>query len=79
MFQKNPGTIRVAEDNKGVYNVTIDMKIKLKESSHISRHVGSICSEAPDTTFTSKIDIDKWAAVPGNYYNNYYYYFFFYF
>lgn len=44
------------------------MKIKLKDSSHISRHVGSICSEAPDTTFTSKIDIDKWAAVPGKYY-----------
>lgn len=43
------------------------MKIKLKDSSHISQHVGSLCSEAPDTTFTSKIDVDKWAAVPGNY------------
>lgn len=74
LFQKNPSTIRVAEDNKGVFNITIDMKIKLKDSIYISRHIGSLCSEAPDTTFTSKVDIDKWAAVPGNYYtqfNNY--------
>lgn len=63
--QKNPGTIRVAEDNKGVFNVTIDMKIKLKDSIYISHHVGSLCSEALDTTFTSKVDIDKWATVPG--------------
>lgn len=42
------------------------MKIKLKDSAHISKHVSSLCSEAQDTTFTSKIDIDKWAAVPGN-------------
>lgn len=72
IFQKNPGTVRVAEDNKGVFNITIDMKIKLKDSSHISRHVGSLCSEAPDTTFTSKDDIDKWAAVPGIHINYFY-------
>lgn len=65
-FQKNPGTIRVAEENKGVFNITIDMKIKLKDSNYISQHVGSLCSEAQDTTFTSKVDIDKWATVPGN-------------
>lgn len=41
------------------------MKIKLKDSSHISRHVGSLCAEAPETTFTSKDDINKWATVPG--------------
>lgn len=66
LFQKNPGTIRIPEDNKGVFNVTIDMKIKLKDSAYISRHVGLLCSEARDTTFTSKLDIDKWASVPGN-------------
>lgn len=70
-FQKNPNTIRMAEDNKGVFNFSIDMKIKLKDSTHISQHVGSLCSEAPDTTFTSKVDIDKWTAVPGNYNNLY--------
>jgi len=43
------------------------MKIKLKDSAYISRHVNTLCSEAPDTTFTSKVDIDKWATVPGNY------------
>ncbi|XP_025192515.1 out at first protein isoform X1 [Melanaphis sacchari] len=68
--QKNPGTIRVAEDNKGVFNVTIDMRIKLKNSIYISQHVGSLCSEALDTTFTSKVDIDKWATVPGMYLGN---------
>jgi len=41
------------------------MKIKLKDSIYISQHVGSLCSEALDTTFTSKVDIDKWATVPG--------------
>jgi len=56
----------VAEENKGVFNVTIDMKIKLKDSNYISQHVGLLCSEAQDTTFTSKFDIDKWSTVPGN-------------
>lgn len=43
------------------------MKINVKGSNHISRHVGSLCSEAPETTFTSKLDINKWASVPGTY------------
>lgn len=58
--------IRIAEKNKGVFNVSLDMKIKLKDSIHISQHIGSLCYEAPDTTFTSKDDIDKWTSVPGN-------------
>lgn len=66
LFQKKPSMIRIAENNKGIFNVSLDMKIKLKDSIYISQHVGSLCHEALDTTFTSKVDIDKWAAVPGN-------------
>ncbi|KAI4477182.1 hypothetical protein M0804_013003 [Polistes exclamans] len=44
--QKNPGTVRVAEEDKGHANYTMDLFLDISQSKDISKHVASLCSEA---------------------------------
>lgn len=64
--QKNPGTIRVAEEDKGHANYTMDLFLEISQSSIVSKHISDLCSEAADTTFTRYEDIKQWAQRPGN-------------
>lgn len=69
MLQKNPAAIRVAENDRGVTNVSLDMTLYVsgtKASKLISRHISSVCSEATDSTYTSYDDILTWNSLPGN-------------
>ncbi|XP_001603817.1 out at first protein [Nasonia vitripennis] len=64
--QKNPGTIRTAEEDKGHANYTMDLFLDVSQSSVVSKHISDICSEAADSTFTRYEDIKHWAQRPGS-------------
>ncbi|RZF44492.1 hypothetical protein LSTR_LSTR002265 [Laodelphax striatellus] len=63
--QKNPGTVRTAEEDRGRDNYQMDLFVDVPRSAVISRHVVSLCSEAKDATYTRRKDLDLWAAQPG--------------
>ena len=63
--QKNPGTIRVAEEDKGHFNYTMDLFLDLSQSKIISKHVGILCADAQDSTYTRKEDLKQWIQRPG--------------
>ncbi|XP_035677153.1 out at first protein-like [Branchiostoma floridae] len=55
--QKNPGTIRNAEDDKGQEHLVMDMGVDLEKSAVISRHIYNICAEAGAATYTRETDL----------------------
>jgi hypothetical protein len=63
--QKNPGTIRVAEEDKGHANYTLDFFLDVSQSSVISKHISTLCSESAESTYTRNEDIKLWAQRPG--------------
>lgn len=65
--QKNPGTIRVAEEDKGHTNYTMDLYLDVSQSNIISSHIIPLCSEAAESTFTRNEDLKHWAQRPGKF------------
>lgn len=63
--QKNPNTVRVAEEDKGHANYTMDLFLDVSQSNIISKHI-SICNEAPGSTYTRNEDLKQWTQRPGN-------------
>ncbi|GLV33049.1 out at first [Carabus blaptoides fortunei] len=63
--QKNPGTVRTPEEDRGHDNFTMDYFVQLDRSSVISKHIAGTCSEAAEATYTRHVDIQQWAASPG--------------
>ncbi|XP_063242659.1 out at first protein isoform X2 [Bacillus rossius redtenbacheri] len=64
--QKNPGTIRTPEEDRGRDNHTMDLFVDVARSGVISRHIASLCAEARDATYTRQLDVTQWAAQPGS-------------
>lgn len=58
--QKNPGTIRVAEEDKGHVNYTMDLFLDVLQSKDISKHVGILCGEAAGSAYTRNEDLKQW-------------------
>lgn len=64
--QKNPGTIRVAEEDKGHLNYTMDLFLNVSQSKIISKHVALLCTlDALDMTYTRLEDLKEWMKLPG--------------
>lgn len=63
--QKNPGTIRVAEDDRGYTNYTMDLFLDVTKSKIISKHIVTFCSEAAESTYTRNDDLKQWIQRPG--------------
>ncbi|XP_022913313.2 out at first protein isoform X1 [Onthophagus taurus] len=63
--QKNPGTIRVPEDDKGRTNYSMDYTVILKRSTVISPHIAEMCAEAPESSYTRHEDIKTWSSIQG--------------
>lgn len=66
--QKNPGTIRTPEEDRGRENYTMDYTIDLSKSSMISPHISETCSEAIGASYTRSEDVQMWATSQGEYY-----------
>ncbi|KAK0181535.1 hypothetical protein PV327_003812 [Microctonus hyperodae] len=58
--QKNPGTIRIAEEDRGYTNYTMDLFLDATKSKLISKHIVTFCNEAADSTYTRNDDIKQW-------------------
>ncbi|XP_030834059.1 out at first protein isoform X2 [Strongylocentrotus purpuratus] len=59
--QKNPGTIRNPEEDKGRESMTFDMSINLERSARISPHIYNTCIEAKERVYTRTADIKAWS------------------
>lgn len=66
--QKNPGTVRVAEEDKGHVNYTMDLFLDVSESKDISKHIATLCGEAAGSAYTRNEDIKQWIQRPGKLY-----------
>ncbi|KMQ89103.1 out at first protein [Lasius niger] len=62
--QKNPGTVRVAEEDRGHVNYTMDLFLDVSQSKEISKHVATLCAEAAGSTYTRNDDIKQWIQRP---------------
>lgn len=67
--QKNPGTVRIPEEDRGRENYTMDYTVILGRSGVISPLIADTCSEAVDSTYTRSQDVQTWATVQGEPYN----------
>lgn len=63
--QKNPGSIRVAEEDRGSTNYTMDLFLDVNKSNIISKHILKLCTEAGDSTYTRQDDLKQWLLRPG--------------
>lgn len=63
--QKNPGTVRTPEEDRGRENFTLDYTVILGQSSIISPHIADMCSEAVDSTYTRYEDVQIWSSSQG--------------
>lgn len=66
-FQKNPSTIRQAEEDQGRENFTMNAWLNLDRSTPISQHIKGLCGEAKDSTYVRDIDLKWLADLPGLY------------
>jgi hypothetical protein len=65
--QKNPGTVRTPEEDRGRQNATMDALLEPAASGRISPHLPALCAEARDATYVRLADLKIWAALSGMY------------
>uniref|UniRef100_A0A1B6DUF9 Out at first protein n=1 Tax=Clastoptera arizonana TaxID=38151 RepID=A0A1B6DUF9_9HEMI len=63
--QKNPGAVRLPEEDRGRDNYTLDLFVDVARSSVISKHIAVLCSEAADATYTRRADLEVWSQQSG--------------
>ncbi|XP_046388175.1 out at first protein [Ischnura elegans] len=62
--QKNPGAVRVPEEDRGREMLPMDLWVEVGSStvsSAISHHIPTLCSEAVDATYAREADLELWA------------------
>ena len=60
-MQKNPGTIRQPEEDRGKEQHDLDLFVTLDMSSIISPHIKTMCGEAGNATYAREADLKAWA------------------
>ncbi|XP_020378768.2 out at first protein homolog [Rhincodon typus] len=58
--QKNPRTVRVAEEQRGPEHLYMDVAVNYSKASHLSVHINSACAEATDAVYTRQSDVKYW-------------------
>lgn len=57
--QKHPGTVRVAEEVRGSVVQDSPVQVVVGRAGQLSPHIGALCREARDTTFSSEHELAK--------------------
>ncbi|XP_066516102.1 out at first protein homolog [Hoplias malabaricus] len=58
--QKNPHIVRMAEDKRGVEQMTVNVAVNLTSAWRLSSHIHNICRDAQDFVYTREQDVKLW-------------------
>ncbi|KAM8927214.1 out at first protein homolog [Pelodytes ibericus] len=58
--QKNPHTVRQAEEMRKMENLQMDVAVNFTKALQLSPHVHNICSEAKEAIYTRQEDVREW-------------------
>lgn len=58
--QKNPQAIRLAEERKGLEQLTMSVAVNLSRAWQLSSHIHNMCSEAREAIYTREADVKHW-------------------
>lgn len=58
--QKNPHAIRLAEERRGLEQLTMSVAVNLSRASQLSSHIHNMCSEAHEAIYTREADVKHW-------------------
>ncbi|XP_053729286.1 out at first protein homolog [Synchiropus splendidus] len=58
--QKNPQAIRLAEERRGLEQLTMSAAVNLSRAAQLSSHIHNMCSEAHDAIYTQESDVKHW-------------------
>ncbi|KAM4703687.1 out at first protein homolog [Rhinophrynus dorsalis] len=58
--QKNPHTVRQAEEIRGMETLQMDVAINFTKAVQLSPHIHNICSEAREAIYTRQDDVRTW-------------------
>lgn len=58
--QKNPQAIRLAEERRGLEQLTMSVAVNLSRAWQLSSHIRNMCSEAHEAIYTREADVKHW-------------------
>lgn len=58
--QKNPQAIRLAEEQRGLEQLTMSVAVNLTRAWQLSSHIHNMCSEAREAIYTREADVKHW-------------------
>ena len=58
--QKNPQAIRLAEERRGLEQLTMSAAVNLSRAWQLSSHIHNMCSEAREAIYTREADVKHW-------------------
>ncbi|CAH2319475.1 out at first homolog [Pelobates cultripes] len=58
--QKNPHTVRQAEEMRKIENLQMDVAVNFTKALQLSPHVHNICAEAKEAIYTRQDDVRAW-------------------
>jgi Transcriptional regulator, Out at first len=63
--QKNPGTVRTPEEDRGRHNSSMDGLLELHAAKLVSPLLPDVCAEAKDATYASLAALRIWSEIAG--------------
>uniref|UniRef100_A0A8D0H404 Out at first protein homolog n=1 Tax=Sphenodon punctatus TaxID=8508 RepID=A0A8D0H404_SPHPU len=58
--QKNPRTVRQAEEVRGLEHLKMDVAVNFSKGAQLSSHIYNVCSEAKEAIYTREEDVKFW-------------------
>ncbi|XP_071432425.1 out at first protein homolog [Pithys albifrons albifrons] len=58
--QKNPRTVRQAEEVRGLEHLSMDVAVNFSKGAQLSSHLHNVCAEAKEAIYTREEDVKFW-------------------